>query len=129
MTEINKFTKFVLYYYGIAGALFAFMYLVFTDFQLLTWPWPDPVPFWAMGCTMLALAIASFIALFRKEWEQVKAYIEISILWVIGSILMDIAIVIVIPIPEAGMPQMMMNFVLLSFNLIVGVLAYIKQGP
>jgi hypothetical protein len=80
-----------------------------------------------MANTMLVLVIASILALFRKEWEQIKAYIEISILWVIGSILMDIAIVSVIPISEAGMSQMVMNFVLLSFNLIIGVLAYIKQ--
>jgi len=127
MTEIKKFTKIVIIYYGIAGALFAFLYLVFTDFQLLMWPWPDPVPFWAMGYTMLVLAIASFIALFRKEWEHFKSYFEIMLIWDLGAIFMDIAIVIVITIPEAGVPQMAMNFILLSFNLIIGLFSYIKQ--
>ena len=127
MTEIKKFTKIVLIYYGIAGALFSFLYLVFTDLQLLNWPWPDPVPFWSLGFSMLVLTIASFLAFFKSEWEQIKLYLEIMIMWVIGAILMDIAIVVVVPLNEAFMSQMVFNFIILSFNLIVGLLAYIKQ--
>ena len=127
MTEIKKLTKIVMIYYGIAGALFSLLYLLFIDLQLTNWPWPDPVPFWAMGSTMLVLAIASFLAFFRREWEEIKIYFEIMIMQGIGSILMDIAIVVVVPLNEAVMSQMVFNFIILSFNLIIGLLVYIKQ--
>ena len=127
MTEIKKLTKIVMIYYGIAGVLFSLLYLIFIDIQLANWPWPDPVPFWAMGSSMLVLAIASFLAFFRREWGEIRIYFEIMIMQGIGSILMDIAIVVVVPLNEAVMSQMIFNFIILSFNLIIGLLVYIKQ--
>ena len=46
-----------------------------------------------MGSSMLVLAIASFLAFFRREWGEIRIYFEIMIMQGIGSILMDIAIV------------------------------------
>jgi hypothetical protein len=130
MTEIKKVTKIVMSYYGIAGLLFSFLYLVITDFfafQLMQWPTGDPVPFWSLGMTMLVLAIASFLAYFKKDWEQIKLYFEIMLMWIIGAILMDIAIVVVMTLPGAALFQMVFNICLLTFNLVIGLFSYIKQ--
>jgi hypothetical protein len=127
MTEIKKLTKIVILYYGIAGVLFAFIYLVFTNFQLSTWPYDDPVSFWSLGNSLLVLGIASFFAYFKSEWEQIKLYFEIMLMWDFGSILMDIAIVVVITLPEVWVFQMILNFVLLIFNLVIGLYCYFKQ--
>ena len=130
MTEIKKVTKVVMIYYGVAGLLFAFLYLALTDFfafQLMQWPTGDPVPFWSLGMTMLVLAIASFLAVFKREWELIKLYFEIMLMWIIGAILMDIAILVVMTLPEAALMQMIFNIILLSFNLVIGLFSYIKQ--
>ena len=130
MTEIKKVTKIVLIYYGVAGLLFAFLYLVLTDFfafQLMQWPTDDPVVFWSLGMTMLVIAIASILAVFKREWELIKLYFEFMLMWIIGAILMDIAILVVITLPEATLSMMIFNIVLLSFNLVIGLFSYIKQ--
>ena len=127
MTEIKKFTKIVILYYGIAGLLFAFLYLVLTDMQLMIWAYNDPVTFWSLGGTMLVLAIASFLAFFKKEWEQIKLYFEIMLMWIIGALLMNVAIVTLITLPESWIFSQILDFVVLSFNLIVGLIAYVKQ--
>ena len=130
MTEIKKITKIVMIYYGVAGLLFSFLYLALTDFfafRLMQWPTGDPVPFWSLGMTMLVLAIASFLAYFKTEWEKIKLYFEIMLMWVIGAILMDIAILVVISLPEAALFQMIFNIILLTFNLVIGLFSYIKQ--
>jgi hypothetical protein len=130
MTEIKKITKIVMIYYGVAGLLFAFLYLVLTDFfafQVMQWPTGDPVPFWSLGMTMLVLAIASFLAVFKSEWEHIKLYFEIMLMWIIGTILMNIAILTVIALPDAALLQIVFDIILLSFNLVVGLFSYIKQ--
>jgi hypothetical protein len=117
-------------YYGVAGLLFAFLYLVLTDFfafQVMQWPTGDPVPFWSLGMAMLVIAIASFLAVFKQEWEPIKLYFEFMLMWIIGAIFMDIAILVVITLPKAALSMMIFNIVLLSFNLVIGLFSYIKQ--
>jgi hypothetical protein len=130
MTEIKKITKIVMIYYGVMGLLFSFLYLVLTDFfafQLMQWPTGDPVPFWSLGMTMLVLAIASFLAYFKTEWDKIKLYFEIMLMWIIGTILMNIAILVIITLPETAMFQIIFNIILLTFNLVIGIFSYIKQ--
>jgi hypothetical protein len=77
--------------------------------------------------TMLVIAIASILAVFKREWELIKLYFEFMLMWIIGAILMDIAILVVITLPEATLSMMIFNIVLLSFNLVIGLFSYIKQ--
>lgn len=130
MTEIKKITKIVLIYYGIAGLFFAFSYLVLTNFfawQLMQWPYNDPVTFWSLGVSLLVLSIASFLAYFKKQWEEIKLYFEIMIMWIIGILIMNICIVALLNLAATPLIYMIFNISLMAFNLIVGLISWFKQ--
>ena len=130
MTEIKKITKIALLWYGVAGLLFAFFYLVLTDFfawGLMQWPYDDPVAFWGMGVSLLVLSIASFMAYFKKEWEEITLFFLIMMMWVFCMIIMDIIIVSLLGLPETPMMFMILNIVLLTFNLVLGIYSWMKQ--
>ena len=130
MTEIKKITKITLLWYGVAGILFAFFYIVLTDFYawgLMQWPYNDPVSFWSLGGSLLILGITSLLAFFKKEWEEIKLFLLLMIMWVIYFIIMDIIAVVLLGLPDTPMLFMMTNIFLLSFNLVLGIICWIKQ--
>ena len=130
MTEIKKITKITLLWYGVAGLLFAFMYLVITDFYaytLMQWPYNDPVAFWSLGGTMLVIGVVSLIASFKKEWEEIKLFFFFAMIWVLYFLIMDIVAVAMLSLPTTPLMYMIINIVLLTFNLVVGLLSWMKQ--
>ena len=130
MTEIKKITKITLIWYGVAGLLFAFMYLVISDFYFYTivqWPYYDPVGFWISGGIMLVLGITAIIAIFKKEWEEIKLFFLFSMMWLAYMIIMDIVAVAILSIPETPLMTMITNIILLTFNLVLGIICWMKQ--
>ena len=130
MTEIKKITKITLLWFGIAGLLFAFMYLVITDFYAYTimqWPYNDPVSFWSLGGSMLVLGITALMAIFKKEWEEIKLFFLFSMMWLAYMIIMDIIAVAILSLPETPLMSMITNIILLTFNLALATICWIKQ--
>jgi len=130
MTEIKKITKITLTWYGVAGLLFAFMYLVISDFYFYTivqWPYNDPVGFWISGGVMLVLGITSIIAIFKKEWEEIKLFFLFSMMWLAYMIIMNIVAVAILSIPETPLMTMITNIILLTFNLVLAIVCWMKQ--
>ena len=76
---------------------------------------------------MLVLTIATFLAYFKKEWEQIKLYFEIMLMWMIGIIIMNIAINTLLPVTETAMLINIFNIALITLNLVLGIYCYIKQ--
>ena len=130
MTEIKKITKITLLWFGIAGLLFAFMYLVITDFYAYTimqWPYNDPVSFWSLGGSMLVLGITSLMAIFKKEWEEIKLFFLFSMMWLAYMIIMNIVAIVILSFPETPLMTMVTNIILLTFNLVLASICWIKQ--
>jgi len=130
VTEIKKITKIALLWYCVAGLLFAFFFLVLTDFYawgLMQWPYNDYVAFWSLGGTMLVLSIASFMAYFKKEWEEIKLFFELMLMWVTMMIIMDIFTLALLGLPATPLMYMIVNIILLTFNLVLGIYCWIKQ--
>ncbi len=130
MTEIKKITKITLLWYGVAGLLFAFMYLVISDFYFYTivqWPYNDPVGFWISGGVMLVLGITALMAIFKKEWEEIKLFFLFSMMWLAYMIIMNIVAIVILSFPETPLMTMVTNIILLTFNLVLGIICWIKQ--
>lgn len=130
MTEIKKITKITLIWYGVAGILFALLYIVLTDFYIfgiMQWPHDDLVSLWLSGSTMLFMGIASLLAVFKKDWNEIKLFFLFAIMWLIGPIIINIVAITVLSFPETPRMSMMMNIVILLFNLVLGVISWIKQ--
>ena len=130
MTEIKKITKIALIWYGVAGLLFAFMYLVISDFYFYTivqWPYNDPVSFWITGGIMLVLGITSIMAIFKKEWEEIRLFFLFSMMWLAYMIIMNIVAVAILSFPETPLMTMVTNIIILTFNLVLGIICWMKQ--
>ncbi|MFX0156282.1 MAG: hypothetical protein ACFE9Q_17300 [Candidatus Hodarchaeota archaeon] len=129
MTEIKKITKIALLWYTIAGFLFAFMFIVLTDFTMnfMQWPYNDPINFWFQGGTMLVMAITTLLALFIKEWERIKLFFFLIIIWDIMVLIMDIVAVTILNFPETPFLFMITFIIILTFNLVIGLVSWITQ--
>ena len=129
MTEIKKITKIALIWYTVAGFLFAFMFIVLTDFTMnfMQWPYNDPINFWFQGGTMLVFAITTLLALFIKEWERIKLFFFLVIIWDIMVLIMDIVALAVLNFPETPFMMMITFIILLTFNLVIGLVSWMTQ--
>ena len=129
MTEIKKITKVALIWYTVAGFLFAFMFIVLTDFTMnfMQWPYNDPINFWFQGGTMLVFAIMTLLALFIKEWERIKLSFFLIIIWDIMVLIMDIVALAVLNFPETPFLMMTTFIILLTFNLVIGLASWMTQ--
>lgn len=129
MTEIKKITKIALLWYTIAGFFFAFMFIVLMDFtmNLMQWPYDDPIDFWFQGGTMLVIAITTLLALFMKEWEKLKLFFFFVILWDIMVLIMDIVVAVVLNFPETPFLFIITFIILLTFNLVIGLVSWMTQ--
>ncbi len=129
MTELKKITKIALLWYGVAGILFAFFYLVLTDLYvaMTQWPYNDPVMFWSLGGTLLIIGIASLMAFFKKEWEEIKLFFLFSMMWLLYFIIMNIITIALLGLPEMALMNQVMNIVLLTFNIVLGMICWMKQ--
>ncbi|MFW9830038.1 MAG: hypothetical protein ACFFEY_20895 [Candidatus Thorarchaeota archaeon] len=129
MTEIKKITKIALIYYTIAGFLFAFMFIVLTDFTMnfMQWPYNDPINFWFQGGTMLVMAITTLLALFIKEWERIKLFFFLIIIWDLMVLIMDIVAVAILNFPQTPFLTMITFIIILTFNLVIGLVSWMTQ--
>ena len=129
MTEIKKITKIALLWYGVAGILFAFMYLVLTDLYvaMILWPYNEPVMFWSLGGTLLIIGIASIMAFFKKEWEEIKLFFLFSMMWLLYFIIMNIFTIVLLGLPDMALMNQTMNIILLTFNIVLGIICWMKQ--
>jgi hypothetical protein len=129
MTEIKKITKVALLWYTIAGFLFSFMFIALTHFTMnfIQWPYNDPINFWFQGGTMLVMAIAALVALFIKEWERIQLFLFLAIIWCIMVIIMDIVALAVLNFPQTPFMTMITFIILLTFNLVIGLVSWMTQ--
>lgn len=129
MTEIKKITKIALLWYTIAGFLFAFMFIVLTEFTMnfMQWPYNDPIDFWFQGGTMLVMAITTLLALFMKEWERIKLFFFLVIIWDIMVLIMDIVAVVILNFLATPFLFMITFIIILAFNLVIGLVSWMTQ--
>ncbi|MFW9820369.1 MAG: hypothetical protein ACFFE5_12230, partial [Candidatus Thorarchaeota archaeon] len=93
MSDLKLITKITLFWYGIAGIIFAVMYIFLTDLYLamVMWPFYDPFLMWIAGTNMLVLGIVSLFALFsKKDWQDIKILIFLLVIWVLVGLITTI---------------------------------------
>ncbi|MFX1378881.1 MAG: hypothetical protein ACFFA4_07270 [Promethearchaeota archaeon] len=129
MSDLKLITKITLFWYGIAGIIFAAMYIFLTDLYIamVMWPFYDPFLMWIAGANMLALGIVSLFALFsKKDWQDIKILIFLFVIYLVVMLITTIAGIVVL-LPVAGVPSQTMNAVILVLNLILGLASWFLQ--
>jgi len=132
MSEFQKITKYSLYVYTAGGLFFAFLYLVLTDIYIIVmsdWPYNDPYYPRAFGATLLVLAIAALLGSFKKEWEEVKLTYELSQMWIIVTLILNIAeLAFLSPaLSVTAISNTIINTIILILFLVMGVYCYLQQ--
>jgi hypothetical protein len=92
VTEISKEMKIIFLINAIASFLFAFFFLGIPEIYA-TWTneaYFSPICWRQIGGTLLIFGIFTLIALFRKEWEQLRLFYEFGIAFIIVLICIDI---------------------------------------
>ena len=130
MTEIQKLTKISLLLDVLASFIFAFLYLVIPDiyiYDLTQWPFNDPIYFRLFGGTLLVLGLASLMAYFKKEWEEVKLLYELALMWLGMVTIINIFELVMLPLPVMSLTNTLVNTILVAVYLILGIYCWMKQ--
>ncbi|MBY9014162.1 MAG: hypothetical protein KGD68_00580 [Candidatus Lokiarchaeota archaeon] len=130
MTEIQKLTKISLLLYALAGFIFAFLYLVIPDifiYGLTQWPFNDPIYFRLFGGTLLVLGLASLLAYFKKEWEEIKLFFELAVMWLLMVTIINFFELTMLSLPVIALANTIVDTILVAIYLILGIYCCIKQ--
>jgi hypothetical protein len=130
MTEIQKLTKIYLLFAVFAGFIFAFLYLVIPDiyiYSLTQWPFNDPIYFRMFGGTFLVFGLISLMAYFKKEWEEVKLFFELALMWILMVLIINIFELAMLSLPAVTFTNTIFNTILLSIYLLLGIYSWMKQ--
>lgn len=92
MDEISKEAKIIILITVIAAFLYAFFFLGIPEIyrDLTNSMFFSPVCWRQLGGTFLVLGIFGVIALLRKEWEKIRIYWELGIVFLIMLLCVDI---------------------------------------
>lgn len=116
---------------AVAAFLFCFLYLFITDIYLLDltdWSYPGPYYPRAFGGTLLVLGIFALLATRREKWEQIKIYVELTILWMIVILILNILELIFINITPIYMFHTIINSIILILLIVANIYYYFSQA-
>ncbi|KKN42762.1 hypothetical protein LCGC14_0710050 [marine sediment metagenome] len=134
MTEIKKITKISILAYGIVCLIFAIMLIFLLDF----WIAAVNMPTWlnefhprGFGGALLVVVFFAIFVLFNKdwEWEKIKVAYLVVYSWLPINIIMEVSVTaIFLPtLSNELLSQIIMDVILMSILLVLGVYSYIKQ--
>ena len=134
MTEIKKITKISILAYGIVCLIFAVMLIFFLDFWLIA----VNMPTWlnqfhprGFGGALLVVVVFAILVLINKDWdwEKIKFGYELMYLWLPINIIMEVSVgALYAPtLSNELLSQLIMDVILMSILLVLGVYSYIKQ--
>jgi len=134
MTEIQKITKISILAYGIVCLIFAVLLIFFLDF----WIAMVNMPTWlnqyhprGFGGALLVVVFFALLVLLNKDWdwEKIKVAYLVVYLWLPINLIMEISVT-AIYFPTLSIQllfQAIMDVILMSILLALGVYSYIKQ--
>jgi len=134
MTEIKKITKISILAYGIVCLLFAVMLIFFLDF----WIAMVNMPTWlnqfhprGFGGALLIVILFALLVLFNKDWDWEKIEVAYLVLysWLPINITLEV-LVTAIYFPTLSnelISQIVMDVILMSTLLVLGIYSYMKQ--
>ena len=134
MTEIKKITKISILAYGIVSLIFAIMLIFLLDF----WITAVNMPTWlnefhprGFGGALLVVVFFALLVLFNKDWdwEKIKMAYVVVYTWLPINIIMEVSVTaIFLPtLSNELLTQIIMDVILMSILLVLGVYSYIKQ--
>ncbi|MHA2123199.1 MAG: hypothetical protein ACW990_18530, partial [Promethearchaeota archaeon] len=133
MTEIKKITKISILAYGIVSLIFAVLLIFFLDMFLAMQnmpTWQNPAHPRMFGGALIIVVIFAVLVLIHKgwDWEKIKLAYEIMYLWIVINIIMEGSLLAIYStvLSSAALTQLIMDLIIMSILLVLGVYSYIK---
>ena len=134
MTEIKKITKISILAYAIVCLAFAILLIFFLDFWIVM----VNMPTWlnqfhprGFGGALLIVVLFALLVLFNKDWDWEKIKVAYMVLysWLPINIFLEVTLT-AIYFPTLSIElisQIIMDVILMSSLLVLGIYSYMKQ--
>ena len=134
MTEIKKITKISILAYAIVCLAFAVLLIFFLDFWIVM----VNMPTWlnqfhprGFGGALLIVVLFALLVLFNKDWDWEKIKVAYMVLysWLPINIFLEVTLT-AIYFPTLSIElisQIIMDVILMSSLLVLGIYSYMKQ--
>jgi hypothetical protein len=132
MTEIKKITKISIAAYAIVCLIFAIMLIFFLD----AWRTMVNMPTWlnefhprGFGGALLVVVFFAILVFVNKswDWEKIKVAYVVMYAWLPINITIEATLVVITPISNELLSQGIMDIIIMSILLALGIYSYLKQ--
>jgi hypothetical protein len=129
MTEIKKLTKIALIVDAIIWVIFGVLLVFLFDVTLNYEGWTNPIHVRAFGGLCFVACIFAVIMLRKKEWEEIKLLYIFLLSMCISVMIVEVAVLATFAstFMAATISQMILDLVILSGKVALGLVAYFKQ--
>jgi len=134
MTEIQKITKISILVYGIVCIFFAVYLIFFFDIFLdvVNMPdWGNPYHPRMFGGAMLVVVIFALLIFLKKDWDREKINLAYELLyfWLLINIITESSLLTIYSseLSSTALFQNILDIIIMSILLVLGVYSYIKQ--
>ncbi|MHA1669035.1 MAG: hypothetical protein ACTSV5_00500 [Promethearchaeota archaeon] len=130
MAEFSKFMKVVFYINLIAAFIYGILYLFIPDLyaSLIDTPAYDP-HFWRLwGGTCLSLGIIGILGLVRNDWAQFKVIIELVILWLLISNILNLASFVYLTRSPTNAISELLDVIVIFFIIVLDTYALLQEN-
>jgi hypothetical protein len=92
MSSSGQLSKACKYFLGIdflIGLFFGIVFIFFPEFffTLINWTTADPVSIRVLGVAIISLSAGSLVAAFEDYWKEIRAIMEMEVLWLLLALL------------------------------------------
>jgi hypothetical protein len=132
MTEIKKITKISIAAYAIVCLIFAIMLMFFLD----AWIAVVNMPTWVnefhprgFAGALLVVVLFGILVFVNKnwDWEKIKVAYIVLYAWLPINITIEATLIVITPISNELLSQGVMDLIIESILLVLGIYSYIKQ--
>ncbi len=134
MTEIKKITKISILAYAIVCLSFAVLLIFFLDFWIVMVNMPtylNPFHPRGFGGALLVVVLFALLVLFNKDWDWEKIKVAYMVLysWLPINIFLEVSLTAIYfpTLSNEFLSQLVMDVILMSSLLVLGIYSYMKQ--
>ena len=132
MAELSKETKLVFTINSIIAFIYAFLFLIIPEAYKQMSDAPDlifsPITWRQLGASILILGIGGVLSIKRDDWDKVKLFLEISIIWLILMLFINIWGMIAFPGTAAALANDIVAVIVLIVLILLNIWVYYRES-
>lgn len=131
MAELSKETKMVFIINSLIAFIYAFLFLVIPEAYKQMSDAPDliysPITWRQLGASILVLGIGGVLSIKRDDWVKVKLFMEISIIWLILMLAINIWGMIAFPGTATALANDIVAVIVLIVLILLNIWVYYRE--